>query len=305
MNDPNQNISPDFSDDAVRRFLLGQLSADERPGFEQRLFLDSELETRVRLAEFDLADDYAFSRLPAEDRERFEQRFLVGDDRKLKLNVSNALRDRLVFSQAPVAPVRTTTRFVKKFQSLLNFNQFVVRIAFGVAMLVVIVGGAWLLVKKEPRIKEGIKEGIKRASRIRRPQPANVPREAHHASDNSAPEHRETPSPKVEIITLLPDVLLEGGKAPSINLPEGAHSIVRLELAVEPEPSALYQAQLSTVEGQTVVTAESLKATEAAGKKIHFDVPVGLLKAGDYKITLRRVSDTSKETVASYYFRVQ
>jgi hypothetical protein len=29
-----------------------------------------------------------------------------------------------------------------------------------------------------------------------------------------------------------------------------------------------------------------------------------LLKAGDYKITLRRVNDTSKEGLGSYYFRV-
>lgn len=301
MNDSSQNISQKFSDDVVRRFLLGQLSPNEQPGFEHRLFRDSELEARVRLAEFELADDYACARLGAEDRERFEQRFLVAHDRKLKLNVSNALRDRFAFRQAPV---RTMTQFVKQLQNL-NFNQFMVRIAFGVAMLVVIVGGAWLLVKREPRIKDGIKEGIKRASRIRRSQPADVPRETHHAPDKSAPEHRETASPKVEIITLSPDVLLESGEAPSINLPAGAHDIVRLHLVVEPEPSAFYQAQLSTIEGQTVVTAESLKTTEVAGNKIDFDVPVGLLKAGDYKITLRRVSDTSKESVTSYYFRVR
>ncbi|MGH9971797.1 MAG: hypothetical protein ACREBG_28935 [Pyrinomonadaceae bacterium] len=308
MNDSNQNFSSEVSDDAVRRFLLGQLSANEQPSFEQRLFLDSELEARVRLAEFDLADDYACSRLGAEDRERFEQRFLAGDDRKLKLNVSNALRDRFAFTQAPV---RTTTRFVKQLQSLLNFNRLIVRIAFGVAMLVVIVGGAWLMIKKEQRIKDGIKRVVK----IRRSQPPNAPRETHHAPDNSAPEHRATPStmldhegttpsPTVEIITLSPNVPLESGKAPNINLSTG-HYIVRLELAVKPEPSALYQAQLSTIAGQAVVTADSLKATEVGGKKIDFDVPVGLLKAGNYRITLRRVSDSSKETVASYYFRVR
>ena len=178
-------------------------------------------------------------------------------------------------------------------------------------MLVVIAGGGWLI-KKEPRIKEG----IKRVAKIRRPQPSNTPREAHHAPDNSAPKHpatpspmpddeRTTPSPTVEIIAFSPDVDLESGKAPSINLPAGAHDIVRLELAVKPEPQALYKAQLSTIEVQTVVTAESLRASEVGGEKIDFDVPVGLLKAGDYRITLRRVSDTSKESVASYYFHVR
>lgn len=290
MNDSNQNITRDFSDDAVRRFLLGQLNADEQPDFERRLFLDSELEERVRRAEFELADDYAFSRLRAEDRERFEQRFLAGADRKLKLNVSNALRDRFGFTEVPVG---TPARFIKQLRNLFDFNRLSVRIAFGVVMVVVIVGGAWLLIKKEPQIKDT----ITRIAKIRRPQPTKAPREeAHHP-------RRETST--VEIVTLSPDVLLDSGKAPSINLPSGAHDIVRLELMVESEPSALYQAQLSTIEGQTVLTAESLKAAEVAGKKIDIDVPVGLLKAGDYRITLRRVSDTSQESVANYYFRVR
>jgi len=307
MNDSNVKSSREFPNDAVRRFLLGQLSANEQPSFEQHLFLDSELEERVRLAELDLADDYACSRLRAEDRDLFEQRFLAGNDRKLKLNVSNALRDRFRFTQAPVR----STQFVNQLQSLLNFNRLIVKIAFAVAMLVVTLGGAWLMIKNEPRIKDG----IKRVTKIRHPQPPNAPQEAQHALDNSAPDHRETPStirdheriapsPTVEIISLWPNVLLESGKAPSINLPAGAQNIVRLELAIKPELSALYQAQISSIEGQTVVTSELLKATEVGGNKINFDIPVGLLKAGDYRITLRRVSDTSKGRVTSYYLRV-
>ena len=48
-----------------------------------------------------------------------------------------------------------------------------------------------------------------------------------------------------------------------------------------------------------------MKTTKVGDKKIDFDIPVGLLKAGDYRITLRTVRDRSKETVASYYFRVR
>ena len=308
MSDTHQNFSHDVSNDAVRRFLLGQLSANEQPGFERRLFLDSELEARVRLAEFELADDYACLRLSAEDRERFERRFLLSDDRKLKLNVSHALRERFVLTPAPV---RTMPRIFRQLQSLLSFNRPVVRIAFGVAMLLVILGGAWLVIKDE----QPIKDRIKRIVKIRRPQPPSTPRESHHPSNNSAPDRpaptpvpdhaRPAPSPTVEIIPLSPDVLTDSGKAPTINLSAGTHDIVRLELAIKPEPSALFQAQLSTIEGQAVVTADSLKTTDAAGNRIDFNVPASLLKAGDYKITLTKVSDTSKESIASYYFRVQ
>ena len=290
MNDSNLNSSGDFSEDAVRRFLLGRLSAEEQPGFERRLFLDSELEARVRLEELDLTDDYACSRLSAEDRQQFEKRFLVSDDRKLKLNVSNALRDRFGVTQAS----SRTTQVIKQLHSLFDFDRLVVRIAFSFALLVLIVGGAWLLIKKEP-----IKETITRVTRIKRPQPSNGSRESHHAQ-NTAP--RPAPSPFVEIVTLSPEVLLESGKAPTINLPAGAQDIVRVELVVKADPSAMYEAQLSTIDGQTVVTTESLKGAAISGDKMDLNVPASLLKAGDYRITLRRVSDTSQGDVANYYF---
>src|SRR5260370_38939044 len=86
--------SLDFSDDVIRRFLLGNLRDDERPAFEVQLFDDDELESRVRLAQLDLADDYAFDRLNAENKKLFARAFLVTADRRRALKVSNALHDR-------------------------------------------------------------------------------------------------------------------------------------------------------------------------------------------------------------------
>ena len=64
----NDGGSRPFSDETIRRFLLGGLSASERPLFEQRLITDDDLDARVRLAELELADDYAFERLSAPER---------------------------------------------------------------------------------------------------------------------------------------------------------------------------------------------------------------------------------------------
>lgn len=295
----------DFSD-AIRRFLLGQLNADEQPAFEERLFLDDDLEARVRLAELDLADDYAFARLRAEQVERFEQRFLTSSERKLKLGVSSALRERFAHDQLSI-----TTSIGEKLWQLFSFRQPVPRIAFAAMLLAILVGGAWLAIKREPRIKEGIKWVV----RIRRPQPQSVPRESSHAPDNSAPEHRDTPStmpdhnriapsPTIQSIALSPDVLLESEKAPSINLTTGEQDILRLELAVKPDPSGLYQAQLSTINGQDVLTAETLRPIDVDGK-IDVDVPTILLKAGNYRVKLSRIHDGSAQALANYYFRVK
>lgn len=305
----NMQNSTNFSDDAVRRFLLGRLGSAELSIFEARLIADDDLEARVRLAEFDLADDYVFSRLSLDERQRFKERFLLGADRKLKLSVSSALRDRLVFNQPSV---KSTTRFLGRFWLLSPFNGPVARIAFAVVTLLVVVGSALLLIKKGPRITNGIGRIVK----IRRLQPQSTPGEAQHAPDNSAPEHRETPSTMpghdriapsrtIQSIKLSPAVSLESGEAPSINLTNGEQDILRLELAVKPDPSGLYQAQLSTINGQDVLTAESLRPIDVDARKIELDLPASLLKAGDYRVKLSRIHDGSAQALANYYFRVK
>ena len=52
-----------ISDGMIRGFLLCRLGEGTRARFEERLFTDDELERRVRLAEFELTDDYVFGRL--------------------------------------------------------------------------------------------------------------------------------------------------------------------------------------------------------------------------------------------------
>src|SRR5215510_5874204 len=82
-----------FSDEAIRRFLLGSLDSNEQSLFEQSLFTDDELEDRVRLAELELTDDYATARLSDAEQQLFRQRFLLTTDRQRELSVSQALHD--------------------------------------------------------------------------------------------------------------------------------------------------------------------------------------------------------------------
>src|SRR5437868_4553020 len=107
-----QDDSSGFSGETIRRFLLGHLSELEQPLFERELFTDAGLGARVRLAEIDLADDYAFERLSVADRILFEERFLVTSKRRRELNVSLGLRDR--FSRARATAARSEKSTVGK-----------------------------------------------------------------------------------------------------------------------------------------------------------------------------------------------
>jgi hypothetical protein len=304
-----ENSSVEFTDDAMRRFLFGRLSAAEQTTLEERLFTDDGLEARVRLAEFDLADDYALERLSPADREAFAERFLLSAERKRKLEVSSALRDRF----ASASTVEQTARHgSERFRLLFGFNQRAWRLAFGVAILAVLVGMVWLLVK-EPRITEGIKAGI---FNRRAPIPApSAPRMAEHSNNTSSmPEHPTTPlpmppheptaSPAILSVDLFSDASRDRDKIPLIDLPKGEHDIVRLQLALKLKQPGSYRADLLTVDGQSVFSSQSLQSTDTNAGKVEFDVPAALLKTGDYRVSLRRADDGSKRAVASYYFRV-
>jgi len=297
----NSEGPPEFSDELIRRFLLGRLSAEGQSRFADRLFAAEDLEWRVRLAELELADDYAFERLSAQERLLFEQKFLVSADRKQKVSVSRALRNHF----APPAIAKTTER---QRLSPFGFNQPVWRFAFGVAALLLLIGTVWLVVR-EPRIKQRIL--------ARHPAAPAKTRESAHPKDASpapihettappGPDHEPTALPlPIASLVLSPNGSREGDNLPRVKLSESDRGIVRLQLTLTNKQSGTYRAQLLTIAGQSVFSAQSLGPADTSPARIDFDVPPGMLKAGDYEVKLSRVTEGSKESEARYYFRVE
>ena len=297
----------EFSDETIRRFLLGGLSASEQPIFERRFITDDDLDTRVRLAELDLADDYAFERLNTLDRERFEQKFPLTSDRQKQVLVSKVLRDRFSFTAATWSKEHTVTQ---KMRELFGLSRPAWRIAFGFLILLILFGTAWLVIR-EPRI---VRQIANQLTPRRSPQ-RSVPREVNHPTNQSSPEHQTTPSPMPEhdltasspiasSIVLIPDVPYNSNRAPSVNLPKGEKDLVRLQLVLKLDEPGPHRAELLTIQGQSVFSADSLQSADSRAE-VDFDVPSHLLNAGDYQIRLSRSDRGSKEKVTSYYFRVQ
>jgi len=298
-----QNNSSGFSDETIRRFLFGQLSESEQPLFERQLFADTGLETRVRLAEIDLADDYAFERLTAADRALFEERFLVTSRRRRGLGISTALRDRF----ASVKPPESTV--AKRWKYLVGFERPTWRIAFGVLVLLVLFGTV-LLVVKEPRLTARITNKI-----IPRRSPArSVPREMNHPTNTSSPEHQTTPAPmplhdqassSSVTLVLTPTGSPDNSNLPSVNLPPGDQDVLRVQLTLKPDQTGPYRAELLTADGQSVLNAESIKVVDGENAQIGFEVAARLLKTGSYQIRVSRNKSEAQEIIGSYYFRVQ
>jgi hypothetical protein len=116
--------------------------------------------------------------------------------------------------------------------------------------------------------------------------------------------HDQTSAPSITI-TLVPEASSDRGNIASLSVPEGEQAIVRLQLALMPNQSGSYRAELLTVDGKTVFRAESIIAPESASAQIDFDVPGRLLRSGDYQIRLARNKAEIKENLGRYYFRVR
>jgi hypothetical protein len=301
-----QANSSGFPDEMIRRFLLGDLNATERPVFEQRLLVDDALAARVRLAELELADDYAYRQLSSAERDLITENFLLTTDRERKVRVSRSLRDHF----APAAVAGGSAAYINRLSAFFGLSQLAWRFAFAIVVLLLLFGAA-LLVIKEPRLARQITNSIVPRRRLA----PGVPHEASHANNPSAPEHQTTSSPmpvhdqtaaspQIVSVALRPMASSPGDATPWISLPKGDEDIARLQLAVKPDQVGRYHAELLTSERQPVLSGELIKAPDN-GAQVNFDVPARLLKSGDYQIRLSRDNAGANENLGTYYFRVQ
>src|SRR4029434_5179401 len=119
-----------FSEATIRRFLLAQLSSTEQSTFETALLFSLPLALRVRLAEIELADDYASNRLKANERSSFRHKFLITADREKKLAVSMALRKTLAAELVSQSTLSLTQVF--------SWRRLAWRIGFAILALAVL-----------------------------------------------------------------------------------------------------------------------------------------------------------------------
>jgi hypothetical protein len=296
----------DLADDGLRSFLLGRLNAAEQKKFEEQLMTDDGLHERLRQAELQLADDFAGNRIDQFDRERFAKIFMTTEERRRMLAVSDALHQRFL----PSRDARPTPALHESWRSMLN--RPMLRFAFGVIILALLIGSVWL-VTKEPKLVERIlpKRGPSKPITIPTPQEANHPSNVAppiHRDDAASPDGHEsslpnqtTDRPVVTTLSLSSGAQTGSGEAPTISLPGEAMGIVRLELAIGQNTTDEFQAEVLT-NGNVVFASNSLKI--GGDLRIEVDVPVQTLNAGDYEVRLSRVADGSKQAVTNYYFRV-
>jgi len=282
-----------FSDETIRRFLLGELSARQREQIEYSLFTDNTLEERVRLAELELSDDYAANRLSGAARDLFRRRFLLTAERERELEVSQALR--ATFGHAFV--IRES--FWERFANFCDIRRHAWKYAFAALTLVLMLLATALLIKKE---RSGLVESFRPPRVAPKPSATSTPRMTNH-SENAPPRSHSENYPTLPSheglatsVVLTSETSLDA--APIIS---SSGEVVTVQLKLNSRLAESYEVNVRTTAGESVFFASGLKRLE--NEMVSFDLP--RTGAGDYQIELTRIEGESRESAGTYYFRVR
>ncbi|MEA2207069.1 MAG: hypothetical protein QOE77_3845 [Blastocatellia bacterium] len=92
------------SEKTIREYLLGQVSDETTlESIEERLFADEDFCSQVALAEDGLINDYVLGRLDEIDAERFRATLSTNPDRRFRLELTQALREKALARPAATA----------------------------------------------------------------------------------------------------------------------------------------------------------------------------------------------------------
>src|SRR5215213_7299585 len=92
------------SEKTVREYLLGRVSDETTlEGLEELLFTDEEFCSQVALAEDGIINDYVFGHLDEADAASFQATLAGNHERRLKLRLTQALREKALARQVKAA----------------------------------------------------------------------------------------------------------------------------------------------------------------------------------------------------------
>lgn len=141
--------------DAIRRYLLNQLSDSEQQRIEFRLLSDGDFSEELDFVEDELIDEYIGRELSEPERLSFEENFLAHPERKRKLEAGQALKRYLDTTSLPTPKPTGRLNSLRKWLNQLFFSS-----PAGVvvtALVIAVVGlGIWRGVSYRSDLEKGL-----------------------------------------------------------------------------------------------------------------------------------------------------
>jgi hypothetical protein len=85
-------LNPEIERQELRAFLLGTLDGDHKTQFEERILTEPSLYEELLLVEEELIDQYVAGDLSADEKQQFENHFLITAERQKNLRFGKLLQ---------------------------------------------------------------------------------------------------------------------------------------------------------------------------------------------------------------------
>lgn len=257
----------------IRQYLLGRLAAEQSDPIEERFLADADFVEEVEIIENEMISDYLAGALSAQEEEHFRDHFLSVPGRAQKLKFFDALRKNIAGQPRPAVETQLSVSWKRFLPSFLRGDNPLPRYAFTAAVLLLLVGGAWAILRSVRA--PGLDPGQSQLATI--------------------------------TLTLSPGTgrAVGSGETARANLSDGV-GVLKLQLQVTEGSYQSYRASLLTDEGVELSSWEDLRVQPAAARTlIAIDVPAKLLTRGDYQVKLYgRAANGEFEALDSYSFRI-
>lgn len=279
----------------IRRFLLGELSEEERQRVEELCMVDGGYRESVLTVEGELIEDYLEGSLSEHEGRRFAEQFLSSPAHRRKVQVLRAVKRFAAVEVASHSPPeaeeppqrgRTWRQLLEGLMPRAPYSYA----AAGALVIAVVLGGLW-------------------AARSWRAGAPPTPEEMQRlAVERELAElNRRAPAtPGAHVLSLaLPPVSVRGTEPPSSVLLRDAAALVELRLLTTGDEYPLYRATLRKVGGANSYAIAELRAESTPdGRAVPVRIRIGLLTRGLYQLALAGVTaDGRLEGAGEYTFQ--
>ena len=283
---------------AMMRFLLGEMPAEERAAFEDQYIKDPDLFQQLVELENDLIDLYAMGALSRSERKRLEQSLLADPERQNRLPFARAMAGYSA-QEKPTRPIQSLFGSLPWLPALLPIA--------AVLLLVLLVGTGWLLLANHnlrtelETLRDQQAAALKTTADLQQQVDALIRELA--ARDQST--HDTSSGQTLLSFALKADSLRGDGQTPRLVLPPAVSSLA-LHLIFSADSFSDYNVFLETANGSLVWHKTHAKGqpSAAGNKEIVVTFPTSLFKNGDYVARITAGSGSGAEDVAGYSFSI-
>lgn len=291
----------------IVRYILGQVSAQERADLEERYFADRDFFEQMVAAEHDLIDSYVRGELSGPTRFQFENRFLATPELRERVRSARAIAGYRSGTGTSISAPDTRKAITRRRPMLPAL-----RFAFAGLALALLVWGSWVMVlnlrlHREIDLLTRERANIERQQQELQRQIADLTAQIKQGQGATPPEIaqlEETGKPIISLV-IVPGIPRSGGHATILPVSSGVSSAL-LWLKTGPDSYAIYSATLETPEGRQILKRDALKIVSTRnGRMVLMPLPSTVLQRGDYVIRLFGGNGAGQaEEIADYGFRV-